>query len=116
MGRQQDTDSRGQWMHAATLATSAPLAVGIEQLTAGQQRMLRLLVSGATVADLAAHLGLSVGLARREQRLVLSTLGVGSAQEAALLWWGSRAGARADLRAVVERRLVVAPSPGSAAA
>ena len=94
-----DTDGRMQRTPAANRATDEPVAVGIERLTALQQRLLRLLVSGATAADLAAQLGLSTRVARREQQALLAALGVGSVQEAAVLWWGSRAGARADLRA-----------------
>ena len=36
--------------------------------------------------------------ARREQRAILTTLGVSSLAEARVVWWGSRAGAREDLR------------------
>ena len=111
-----DADGRMQRMPATNRATDEPVAVGIERLTARQQRLLRLLVSGATAVDLAAQLGLSARVARREQHEVLAALGVGNVQEAAVLWWGSRAGARADLRAAVEHFRIAALSTGSAAA
>ena len=111
-----DTDGRMQRTPAADRATDAPVAVGIERLTARQQRLLRLLVSGATAADLAAQRGLSTRVARREQHEMLAALGVGSVQEATVLWWGSRAGARADLRAAVEQFRIAVPSAASAAA
>ena len=116
MGDHHDADGGRQRTPAADRATDAPVAVGIERLTARQQRLLRLLVSGATAADLAAQLGLSARLARREQHEMLAALGVGNVQAATVLWWGSRAGARADLRAAVEQFQMGVPSTASAAA
>ena len=102
MDERQDSNSRRQKTPSAETPTTEPLAIGLERLTAHQQRLLRLLVSGATAAEVAARLGLSARAARREQRAVLALLGVRSTDEAALLWWGSRAGARDDLRLAVQ--------------
>ncbi len=92
------------------------ISLRLQGLTDTQQRLLRLAASGATMAEQAAHLGLSPRAVRRELDGVVGALGVRDVGQAALLWWGSRAGARADLRAAVEQFQMVAPSTGSAAA
>jgi DNA-binding NarL/FixJ family response regulator len=79
-----------------------PLAIGLERLTDRQRRLLRLLASGATAGELAARLGLTVSAAQRECQEVQAALGVNTPAEAALLWWGSRAGARVDVRLAAE--------------
>lgn len=101
MDDRQDSNSRRQKTPSAVPPTTEPLAIGLERLTAHQQRLLRLLASGATAAEVAVRLGLSARAAQREQRAVLALLGVDSPQAAVLLWWGSRAGARDDLRLAV---------------
>src|SRR5919205_1233950 len=65
MEDEQDRNSRPQGTASADQATNAPLAIGLERLTARQQRLLRLLVSGATASEVATRLGLSVGAVRR---------------------------------------------------
>jgi DNA-binding CsgD family transcriptional regulator len=67
-------------------------------LTDRQQCLLRLLAGGATSADLALRLGLSRGQTDQAVVALLATLRVRTIDEAAVLWWGSRAGARPDLR------------------
>ena len=71
----------------------------LAELSAEQHRLLRLLAAGATTAELGARLGLSPTRARRAVDGLLAALGVEDAAAAMVLWWGSRAGARADLRA-----------------
>jgi DNA-binding CsgD family transcriptional regulator len=76
----------------------AMVTVPTARLTDQQQRLLRLLAGGATVADLAVRLGLS---RRQTQCAVLALpaiLDVRTVEEAIVLWWGSRAGTRTDLR------------------
>jgi DNA-binding CsgD family transcriptional regulator len=111
-----DVDCRRPWIPAANQANNASIAIGIEQLTPRQQHLLRLLASGATAADLTVRLGLSARVAGRERRAMLATLAVDTVPEAARLWWGSRAGARADLRAAAEHRRPAVPGQGSVAA
>jgi DNA-binding NarL/FixJ family response regulator len=86
-----------------TVAADLPLAIGLERLTDRQRRLLRLLACGATAGDLAARLGVTASAARRECRAALAALGVGTPAEAALLWWGSRAGARVEVRLAAEQ-------------
>ena len=81
------------------------VAFRVAELTDGQRRLLRLVAGGATMDELAARLGLSPRRTRREVQTLLVALGVRSTDEAVLLWWGSRAGARADLQ-VAARALV----------
>jgi DNA-binding CsgD family transcriptional regulator len=76
--------------------TNRPLELG--PLTDDQRRALRLLAGGLTPGELALRLGLSRRAARRAVAGLLAALAVASVEEARLLWWGSRAGARADLR------------------
>jgi DNA-binding NarL/FixJ family response regulator len=71
----------------------------IAELSDDQCRLLRLLAAGATTAELGVRLGLSPTRARRAVDGLLAALGVEDAAGATVLWWGSRAGARADLRA-----------------
>ena len=71
----------------------------IAELSDEQCLMLRLLAAGATTAELGMRLGLSPARARRAVDGLLAALGVEDAAGAMVLWWGSRAGARADLRA-----------------
>ena len=71
----------------------------IAELSDDQCRMLRLLAAGATTAELGVRLGLSPAQARRAVAGLLAALGVADAAGAMVLWWGSRAGARPDLRA-----------------
>ena len=73
-------------------------AARVAALMARQQRLLRLAAAGATPLDLAERLGLSPARARREFGGLLGALGVRTGGEAALLWWGSRDGARAEVR------------------
>jgi hypothetical protein len=73
-------------------------APALATLTDGQRRMLALVAVGATTADLARHLGMPPRGVGRELASLLTDLGVPGRREAALLWWGSRAGARVDLR------------------
>ena len=68
------------------------------RLTERQGRMLRWLAAGACPREIGARLSLSPRLLAREQRAILTTLGVSSLAEARVVWWGSRAGAREDLR------------------
>jgi DNA-binding CsgD family transcriptional regulator len=75
------------------------IALKLAGLTERQSRVLRRLASGTTEADLAVRLGLSPRAARHEARNLLDALGLRSCDEAAVLWWGNRAGARADLLA-----------------
>ena len=75
------------------------VAFRVAGLTDGQRRLLRLAAGGATTDELAARLGLSPRRTRRAVQTLLVTLGVRSTDEAVLLWWGSRAGARTDLQA-----------------
>ncbi len=74
------------------------VAFRVAGLTDGQRRLLRLVAGGATTNELAVRLGLSPRRTRREVQTLLVALGVRSTDEAVLLWWGSRAGARGDLR------------------
>ena len=71
----------------------------IAELSDEQCRLLRLLAAGATTAELGVRLGLSPTRARRAVDDLLAALGVEDMAAAMVLWWGSRAGARADLRA-----------------
>lgn len=75
----------------------------LHTLTETQQRLLRLIAGGATPAEQAVRLGLSRGRLQREVRIVLAVLGVYDSDEATVLWWGSRAGARTDLAAAAQR-------------
>lgn len=81
----------------------AIVSLRLHTLTEAQQRLLGLIACGATPAEQAARLGLSRGRLRREVRIVLAVLGVHDSSEAAVLWWGSRAGARTDLAAAAQR-------------
>jgi DNA-binding NarL/FixJ family response regulator len=74
------------------------LARRIARLTDRQQRLLRLTAGGAAAAALAMRLDLAPSHIQRELAALLRALGVRSTAEAALLWWGSRAGSRADVR------------------
>ncbi len=77
----------------------AIVALPIADLTDQQPDQAQLLVGGATVADLAVRLGLSRGQTEQAVVALLATLRVRTIDEAAVLWWGSRAGARPDLLA-----------------
>jgi DNA-binding NarL/FixJ family response regulator len=65
----------------------------VAALPDSQRRMLRLAAGGASVAEIAVRLGLSPRVVGRELSAVLTALGVSDAQQARILWWGSRAGA-----------------------
>jgi DNA-binding CsgD family transcriptional regulator len=86
-----------------TFAADLPLAVGLDRLTDRQRRLVRLLAAGAIGGELAERLGVTAREARHECQAVFAALGVGTPAEAALLWWGSRAGARAEVRLAAER-------------
>ncbi len=79
------------------------ISIRLQGLTDTQQRLLRLAASGATPAEQATRLGLSARAVRRELDGVIDRLGVRDINQAALLWWGSRAGARADLAAAAQQ-------------
>ena len=87
----------------------------IAALSDDQRRLLRLLAAGVPVPEAAARLGLSARRARAEQSRLLAALGVASVAEAALLWWGSRAGARAEVGQAAAA-LIAATTPLPAAA
>ena len=67
------------------------------RLSEQQRRMVRLAAGGAPATEISARLAMPVSHVKREWIAVLATLGVRDEHEAALLWWGSRAGARLDL-------------------
>jgi DNA-binding CsgD family transcriptional regulator len=66
-------------------------------LTDMQRRMLRLAAAGATTNEIARRLGLDTHTAQSEIASLLGALGVTSAHQASVMWWGSRAGAPAAL-------------------
>jgi DNA-binding CsgD family transcriptional regulator len=87
----------------------------IAALSERQRRLLRLLAAGAPTTEVAARLGLSAQRARAEQDWLLAALGVDCRADAALLWWGSRAGARAEVgRAAAALVAATAPLPAAA--
>jgi DNA-binding CsgD family transcriptional regulator len=92
------------------------IAYRVARLTDRRQRLLRLAASGAPAAELALRLGLSRRQVGREVAAVLLALGVQTLDEAALLWWGSRAGARTELRAAAQALAArpAAPTPRAA--
>jgi DNA-binding NarL/FixJ family response regulator len=67
------------------------------RLSEQQRRMVRLAAGGAPAAEIAARLSIPMHRIPREWLAVLAILGVRDEREAAVLWWGSRAGARLDL-------------------
>jgi len=69
----------------------------VATLSENQRRMLGLAAGGASVAEIARRLALSVHAVERDQDILLTTLGVRTPSEARVLWWGSRAGAPAAL-------------------
>ena len=87
---------------ATMVGTDSALDLG--PLTDRQRRLLGLLAAGATVAEIALRLDLSRRATQRAVADLLTALNASTSAEACLLWWGSRAGARADLRQAVEVR------------
>jgi DNA-binding NarL/FixJ family response regulator len=73
------------------------IAIRLAGLTSTHRRMLRLAAAGATPADIGLHLDMAPRTVHDELTVLLATLGVHDAHEAAIIWWGSRAGARPDL-------------------
>jgi hypothetical protein len=87
------------------------LASRIGDPTDRQGRLLRLLGADRTALELAGRLGLTPQQARRETAALLRTIGVGRTDEAVLLWWGSRAGARADLCVAAQMLVAASAAP-----
>jgi hypothetical protein len=79
------------------------IAQRIAGLSDRQRRVLRAIAGRMTLPEVALRIGASPAVARREVAAVLLALGVRRLDEAAVLWWGSRAGARADVRAAARR-------------
>ena len=86
----------------------------VAELTDGQRRLLRLVAGGATMDELAVRRGESPRRTRREVQTLLVALGVRSTDEAVLLWWGSRAGARAELGLAAALIAATTPLPVAA--
>jgi DNA-binding CsgD family transcriptional regulator len=94
----------------------SPIAAGVAAMLSERQgRLWRRLAAGASSTELAARLGVTRRMLWDEQRALLATLGVGSLAEARVLWWGSRAGAREDLRLAAAALSSARPAPVEAA-
>jgi DNA-binding NarL/FixJ family response regulator len=76
-------------------------------LTDEQRRLARLVAAGAAPAEIAVRLNRSPRRVARDLHALPAALGLASLDEVAVAWWGTRAGARADL-AVAAARLGVA--------
>jgi DNA-binding CsgD family transcriptional regulator len=81
---------------------------GLTGLTDEQRRLARLVAAGAAPAEIAARLDRSPRRVARDLRALPAALGLASLDEVALAWWGTRAGARADLAAAAARLGVAA--------
>ena len=73
------------------------VAKRIAGLSDRQRRLLRLAAAGASVAEIANRLELQPRVVESELDALMSTLGVNNRSQAAMVWWGTRAGSDPQL-------------------
>jgi DNA-binding NarL/FixJ family response regulator len=73
------------------------VAAKVAGLSERQRRVLRLAAAGASTREIGQRIHAPLAVVEHELALLLRSLGVRTTDQAALVWWGSRAGSHPHL-------------------